>query len=148
MKIHEMFPYLCVNDGGAAIGFCCNVFGGKERFQLTEPDGRIRHAELELGDGLVLMISDEFSKYGIKSARTIGATPVSFRLHGDEADAIIHHAAECGATIELDPADQFYGERGGSFINPSGHRWNIGHSIETVSSEEMRLRYTEMLEKS
>ncbi|MEO8802156.1 MAG: VOC family protein [Rudaea sp.] len=147
MKVHEMFPYLCVNDANAAIDFYCAVFGAREKFRLTEPDGRIGHVELELAEGIVLMVSDEFLQYGIKSARTIGATPVSIHLHVDNADSVIERALTCGATIEREPADQFYGERGGTFIDPFGHRWNVGHTLETLSPEEMQRRYTEMLEK-
>ncbi|MGJ7495877.1 VOC family protein [Variovorax sp. RT4R15] len=143
--IHELFPYLCVHDTAAAIAFYGKVFGVTEKFRLTEPTGRIGHAELDFGSGGTLMLSDEFPEYDIRGARSIGATPVTLHLHVDDADAVIGRAIEAGATLQMAAQDQFYGERSGSFIDPFGHRWNIGHSIEDISPEEMQRRYTAML---
>jgi uncharacterized glyoxalase superfamily protein PhnB len=146
MKVREMFPYLCVKDAGAAIDFYEKAFGARETLRLTEPNGRIGHAELDF-DGRILMLSDEFPEYGILGAATIGATPVTMHLHVVVADAVIRRAVGLGATLEVEPKDQFYGERSGSFRDPFGHRWLIGHSIEEVAPEEMQRRYTAMLEK-
>jgi uncharacterized glyoxalase superfamily protein PhnB len=143
MKIHEVFAYLCVADAAAAIDFYQRAFGVKEKFRLTEPSGRIGHAELEFG-AMTVMLSDEFPECGIRSASTIGATPVSIHLHVDDADAMIAQAVAAGATLERAPEDHFYGERSGTVTDPYGHRWMIGHSIEDVSAEEMQRRYTEM----
>lgn len=148
MSVHEMFPYLCVSDAAAAINFYVKAFGAREKFRLTEPGGRIGHAELELADGIVVMLADEFGEYGIKSAKTIGATPVSIHLHVDNADAFIERAVAAGAKLERAPRDQFYGERSGSFFDPFGHRWLVGHSIEAVEPEEMQRRYDKELEMS
>ncbi|RZL92509.1 MAG: VOC family protein [Variovorax sp.] len=144
MAIHELFPYLCVHDTAAAIAFYGKVFGAREKFRLTEPSGRIGHAEVEFG-GTTLMLCDEFPEYGIRGAKTIGATPVTLHLHVDDADAVIALALEAGATLEMAAEDHFYGERSGSFKDPFGHRWNVGHSIEEVATDEMQRRYTEML---
>ncbi len=144
MAIHELFAYLCVHDTAAAIAFYGEVFGAREKFRLTEPNGRIGHAELDFG-GTTLMLSDEFPEYGIRGARTIGATAVTIHLHVDDADALVGRALEAGATLDIPVQDQFYGERSGSFIDPFGHRWNIGHSIEDVPTDEMQRRYTAML---
>lgn len=148
MSVHEMFPYLCVSDAAAAIDFYVEAFGAHEKLRLTEPGGRIGHAELELADGMVFMIADEYPEYGIRSASTIGATPVSIHLHVDDADAFIDRAVAAGAKLERAPQNQFYGERSGSFFDPFGHRWLIGHSIEAVEPEEMQRRYSEELAKS
>jgi len=142
--IHELFPYLCVSDANAAIGFYEKAFGACEKFRLTEPSGRVGHAELEF-HGTTLMLSDEFPEYGIQSATTIGATPVTIHLHVDDADETIRRAVGLGATVEQEPRDQFFGERSGSIRDPFGHRWLIGHSIEEVAPEEMQHRYTERL---
>jgi uncharacterized glyoxalase superfamily protein PhnB len=91
------------------------------------------------------MLSDEFPEYGILGAKSIGATAVTIHLHVDDADAVIERALKAGATLEIPIQDQFYGERSGSFRDPFGHRWNVGHSIEEVSTEEMQRRYTAML---
>ena len=147
MKIHEMFPYLCVSDANAAIDFYVKVFGVTEKFRLTEPSGRIGHAELDF-NGMTLMLSDEFPEFGMKGPTTIGAPPVTIHLHVDNADELIRRAAGFGATVEREPKDQFYGERSGCIRDPFGHRWLIGHSIEEVAPQEMQRRYTKMLEKN
>ena len=143
MAIHELFAYLCVNDTAAAIAYYSEVFGAREKFRLTEPSGRIGHAELDF-DGATLMLCDEFPEFGIRSAKTLGATPVTIHLHVDDADAVCERALKAGATLDSQLQDQFYGERSGSFRDPFGHRWNVGHSIEQVPVEEMQRRYTAM----
>jgi len=143
MTIQALFPYLCVHDTAAAIAFYSEVFGAREKFRLTEPSGRIGHVELDFG-GPTLMISDEYPEYGIRGAKTIGATPVTLHLHVDDADALIARALKAGATLQMAAEDHFYGERSGSFFDPFGHRWKVGHSIEDVSTDEMQRRYTEL----
>ena len=145
MAIHELFAYLRVHDAAAAIAYYCEVFQVTEKFRLTEPGGRIGHAELDFGHGATLMLSDEYPEYAIHGPRTIGGSPVALHLHVDDADALIDRAVAAGATLVMAPQDHFYGERSGSFDDPFGHRWNIGHSIEDVTPEEMQRRYTAML---
>jgi len=144
MVIHELFAYLCVHDGNAAIDFYGRVFGATEKFRLTEPSGRIGHAELAFGD-TTLMLSEEYPECGIRSARQLGGTAVTLHLHVDDADAVVERALAAGATPDMPLQDHFYGERSGSFHDPFGHRWMIGHSIEDVSPEEMQRRYTREL---
>ena len=146
-KVHEMFPYLRVADAGAAIEFYVRAFGAREKFRLTEPSGRIGHAELDF-DGLTLMLSDAFPEHGIRSPSTIGDTSVSIHLHVDNADAMVDRAVSLGATVKMACVDHFYGERSGSICDPFGHSWLIGHSIEDVAPDEMQRRYTEMLNGS
>lgn len=144
MTVHEMYPYLCVKNAEQAIYFYTQVFQATEKFRLTEPSGRIGHAELDF-NGATLMLSDEFPEYEIQGPHTIGGTPVTIHLHVDNADTVIRKAAELGATVEMEPQDQFYGERSGTIRDPFGHRWNIGHSIEELSPDEMQKRYTKMM---
>ena len=146
MKVHELFAYLHVNDAARAITFYQKAFGAKEKFRLTEPSGRIGHAELDFG-GATLMLADEFPEYNIRGPQAIGGTSVSIHIHVDNADEVIRRAVNEGAEIEMEPKDQFYGERSGCVRDPFGHRWNIGHSIEEVSTDEMQRRYTEMLKE-
>jgi uncharacterized glyoxalase superfamily protein PhnB len=146
MTIKEMFPYLHVRNAAQAIDFYTNAFGAKERFRLTEPGGRIGHAELDFG-GMTLMLADEYPEFGIRGPQSIGGTSVSVHLHVDDADAAIRRAAKAGAVVEREPQDEFYGERGGVVRDPFGHRWNIGHNIEEVSPEEMQRRYTEIMKR-
>lgn len=144
MKIHELYVYLTVRDAGAAIEYYTKAFGAREKFRLTEPGGRVGHAEMDFG-GFTLMLADEYPEYGLRSATTIGATPVSIHLHVDSADEVIRRAADAGGTVEMEPVDQFYGERSGVIRDPFGHRWLIGHHIEDVTPEEMQRRYDRMM---
>ncbi len=144
MTIHELFPYLRVRNAPAAIDFYARAFGAKEKFRLTEPSGRIGHAELDLG-GTTVMLSEEFPEHGIKGPQTVGATTFSIHLHVDDADATIRGAVEAGAKVIREPKDQFYGERSGSVRDPFGHEWLIGHSLEDVTPGEMQRRYDELL---
>ena len=92
------------------------------------------------------MLADEFSEYGIRGPQPGQATSVTIHLHVDNADAVIDRAVAAGATLEIAPSDAFYGERPGCIRDPFGHRWNIGHHIEDVSTDEMQRRYTQMFE--
>ena len=144
MQIHEVFPYLRVRDAGAAIEFYKRAFNVREKFRLTEPSGRIGHAELEFGS-VVVMISEEYPEYQILGPASIGGTSVSLHLHVDDCDALIAHAVAMGATVLRPASDQFYGERSGTVRDPFGHEWLIGHSIEDVTPEEMQRRYTKVM---
>ncbi len=146
MKIHELFAYLHVREAHKAIEFYSTAFGAREKFRLTEPSGRIGHAELDFG-GATVMLADEFPECGIRGPLAIGATSVTIHLHVDDADEVIRRAVEAGAVVEREAKDEFYGERSGCIRDPFGHRWNIGHSIEDVSTVEMQRRYTELLMK-
>ena len=141
----EIIPYLYIKGAAQAIEFYTRAFGARETLRLTEPSGRIGHAELDFG-GMTLMLADEFPEYGIRGPQAIGGTSITIHLHVDDADAVIRRAAEAGATIEQEPRDQFYGERSGCLRDPFGHRWNVGHHIEEVSPDEMQRRYTALLE--
>jgi len=143
MEIQELFPYLNVKDAAGAIVFYTEVFGAKEVFRLTEPSGRVGHAELDFG-GTIVMLADEFPEYGLVAPRGDATSSFGIHLHVDDADAVIRGCVEAGATVEIEPKDHFYGERSGAIRDPFGHRWTIGHQIEKVSTEEMQRRYDEM----
>jgi PhnB protein len=145
MAVHEMFAYLCVRDTARAIEFYTRAFGAREKLRLTEPSGRIGHAELDFGAG-TLMLSDEFPEFGITAPAAGSRTSVTIHIHVDDADEVIARAREAGATIEMEPKDEFYGERSGCIRDPFGHRWNIGHQIEKMSADEMQRRYTALLQ--
>ena len=136
--------YLIIRHAARAIEFYKQAFGATEKFRLTEPSGRIGHAELDFG-GTTLMLSDEFPEFGIKGPRSIGGTSLTLHLHVDDADALIARAVAAGATVVRPAQDQFYGERSGTVRDPFGHEWNVGHQIETVSTDEMQRRYTQMM---
>jgi uncharacterized glyoxalase superfamily protein PhnB len=145
MSIHEVFAYLRLRDGAAAIDFYTRAFGAREKFRLTEPGGRLGHAELELG-GTTIMLSDEFPEFGIRGPASIGGTSFTLHLHVDDADAAIARAVAAGATLVRPATDQFYGERSGTVRDPFGHEWGIGHEIEQVTPAEMQRRYDRMMQ--
>jgi PhnB protein len=146
MAIHELFAYICCRNAPAAIDFYTKAFGAREKIRLTEPSGRIGHAELDFG-GTTLMLADEFPEYGLTAPEPARGTAFTIHLHVDNADDVIRRAVQAGATVEMEPKDEFYGERSGSIRDPFGHRWNIGHHIEDVSAAEMQRRYSESFQK-
>ncbi len=147
MAIHEMFTYLCVKDAGKAIQFYKQAFGASEKFRLTEPSGRIGHAELLFGDA-TLMLADEFPEMGFHAPDPDGPRTFVIHLHVDNADHAIARALSAGARPVRPAQDQFYGERSGTVRDPFGYDWMLGHSIEQVTPAEMQRRYDELMKRS
>lgn len=145
--IHEVFAYLRIRNAAAAIDFYQQAFGATEIFRLTEPGGRIGHAELKFGPA-VIMVADEYPEFGIQGPEAIGGTSVAVHLHVENADVMTEQAKAAGATVLMEPTDQFYGERSARLRDPYGHEWLIGHEIEKVSPEEMQRRFNEMCEEA
>lgn len=149
MKIHEVFPYLRVNDAARAIDFYGRAFGAVEKFRLTEPSsGRVGHAELQLGP-IVLMLSEAYPEYGLLAPQ-VGSSVLgaSIHLHVDDCDALAAQLVALGATLQMPPTDQFYGERSCRVLDPFGHQWLLGHQIEALAPEEMQRRYDEIMKNS
>ncbi|GAA5509397.1 VOC family protein [Novipirellula caenicola] len=146
-KIIDVFPYLRVRNANAAIEFYQSVFGATEEFRLAEPSGRIGHAQLKFGSYTV-MISDEYPEYGIEGPEAFGGSGSSIHLHVEDVDAMTQRAVDAGAKLVMEPKDQFYGERAAKVLDPFGHEWLLGSTIEQVSSEEMQRRFTAMFETS
>jgi len=144
--IQELFPYLIVRDAPAAIEFYMRIFGAAEMMRLTEPSGRIGHAQLKFGPA-VLMLAEEYPERGAQSPLAFGGTGVRMHLHVDNVDTLSKKAVDAGATILSPPTDQFYGERTCLLRDPFGHEWLLGHSIESVSPEEMQRRYEAVTRK-
>jgi PhnB protein len=138
-------PYLCVDGAAKAIDFYCSVLGARERGQrMTAPDGTVGHAELEIGDSLI-MISDQTPDGMFRAPSSVGGTPVTLHLYVESVDDVFRRALEAGAK-ELQPVkDQFYGDRSGTFEDPWGHRWNVASHVEDVAPEEMQRRAAEMM---
>ncbi len=135
----QVTPYLCVDGAAQAIEFYTEVFGAKERMRMDGPDGRIGHAELGLGDS-VLMLADEHPDIGFLSPRTLGGTPVTLSVYVEDVDATFERALQAGAKELRAVEDQFYGDRSGQFEDPFGHRWSVATHVEDVSAEEMERR--------
>lgn len=132
-------PYLCYDDAAAAIEFYKAAFGAEEEMRLTEPGGKIGHAELRIADALI-MLSDEYPDYGAVSPRTLGGSPVKMHLWVEDVDAFAKQALTAGATLVRPIEDQFHGDRTGQLLDPFGYTWIVATHRENVSIEEMQRR--------
>jgi len=139
-------PYLSVNDAVAAIEFYKRGFGATEVMRLPGPDGKLGHAEIKIGDALV-MLADEFPEYGNLSPRTLGGSAVRLHLYVEDVDAFFDKAVAAGAKVLIPLANQFYGDRSGRLEDPFGHVWLVSTHIEDVAPEEMQRRMAAYSEK-
>jgi PhnB protein len=135
----QVVPYLSVEGGEAAIDFYTLVLGATERMRMPAPGGRIGHAELQLGDS-VIMLADVFPEAGQRSPKALGGTPVTISVYVEDVDAAFDRAIKAGATQLRPVEDQFYGDRTGVFEDPFGHHWSISSHIEDVPPDEMARR--------
>ena len=135
----RVMPYLIVDGAGAAIDFYCSVLGATERVRMPGPDGRIGHAELQLGDSMI-MLADENAQMDVRGPRAIGGTPVSLHVYVEDSDAVFERAVQAGARALRAVEDRFYGDRSGQFEDPFGHRWDVSTHVEDVPPEEMSKR--------
>ena len=140
----QVIPYLCVDGAEAAIQFYRSVFGASERMRMGAPGGRIGHAELQLGDS-VIMLADEFPEMGNLSPKSIGGTPVTLSVYVEDVDAVFARAVSAGAKELRAVENQFYGDRSGQFEDPFGHRWSVASHVEDVPPDEMERRAAEMM---
>ena len=136
---HSVTPYLIVQGAVRAIEFYRRAFGARELFRMMQPDGRVGHAELEIGDSRV-MLADEHPEMGVRSPQTIGGSPVTIHLYVEDVDATVARAAAAGATVTRPVADQFYGDRNGGLTDPFGHVWYVATHVEDLSMEELGRR--------
>jgi PhnB protein len=120
------------------------VLGAKEIFRLTEPSGRVGHAELQLGDGKI-MLADEYPDWGALSPASVGGTPVSLHIYVDDVDAVVKRAEQQGATVLRQAKDEFFGDRVAMVADPFGHRWQVATHKVDVTPAEMQKRWTDML---
>jgi PhnB protein len=132
-------PYLVIKGAAKAIDYYKKVLGAKVVVRMDGPDGRVGHAELQIGDSRV-MLADENPQMGYRSAESIGASPVSLYVYLPDCDKVVAKAAAEGAKILKPVADQFYGDRSGFIQDPFGHLWGIATHKEDVSDEEMKKR--------
>ena len=136
---HSLTLYLAVDDAAKAIEFYQRAFGATERVRMPAPDGRIGHAELEIGDS-VLMLADPSPQSQAKPPKELGGTTAGIFVYVDDVDAVVQDALDAGATLTMPVDDMFWGDRFGSVTDPFGHSWQIATHIEDVSSEEMEER--------
>ena len=135
---HTLTPYLVVEGIPKLIDFLKQAFGAQETFRLTRPDGGVMHAELKIGDSIVMM-GEAMGQWKAK--------PCSLYLHVEDVDAVYQRAIQAGGTSVGEPKDQFYGDRSAGVIDPSGNYWGIGTHIEDVSHAEMEKRFAAMVGK-
>jgi PhnB protein len=137
-------PYLTLDDGKAAIEFYKRAFGATEHGMMTAPDGKVAHASLKIGNAFI-MLSDKFPQFVGQPPKEVGATTVSIFLFVDDVDAVVRGAAEAGATVLMEPEDQFWGDRMGQVQDPFGHVWQIATHVEDLTPEEIEARSRKVL---
>lgn len=138
---HTITPYLVIKGAAQAIEYYKKVFGATELVRMNGPDGKVGHAELQIGDSR-LMLADENPQMGQghASATTIGSSPVSLYVYLPNVDDVIARASAAGAKVLRPAEDQFYGDRSGFIQDPFGHLWGVATHIEDVSPNEMKER--------
>ena len=141
---HTITPSLSIDGAADAIDFYKRAFGAKERVRMDAPDGKIGHAELEIGDSLV-MLADPFPQATAKPPTELGGTAVGLFLYVEDVDALHKRATDAGATSTMEPEDQFWGDRFASVVDPYGHHWQIATHKEDVSEEELQRRSQEAM---
>lgn len=140
-------PCLIVKGGAKALEFYADVFGARERSRFPGPGGTIAHAEIEIGDSVVI-VEEEDPQRGTKAPPSGGlpGSPVFQFIYVEDVDAVVARAVELGATLQRAPEDQFYGDRDGTLVDPFGHVWTVASHIEDVAPEELMRRMAELYE--
>jgi PhnB protein len=136
-------PYLIVKGAANAIDFYKKVFGATERMRMPGPDGKIGHAELQIG-GSNVMLADESTEMNTRSPKAVGGSPVGLVLYVENVDKTVEKAVGAGAKLKTKVEDKFYGDRMGTIEDPYGHIWYVGTHVEDVSPEEMKRRMEAM----
>lgn len=133
---HTITPFLVVRGGTQAIQFYQRAFGAEEIASMPGPDGKLMHAEIRIGDSVV-MLSDEFPQMGNKAPESLGGTPGGLMIYSDNVDQLWDRAVKAGATVEMPLTDMFWGDRYGKLRDPFGHSWALAQHVRDVSPEEM-----------
>ncbi|SRR6266545_6731722 len=136
---HTVTPYLAVDGAADAIEFYKKAFGAQETIRMDGPDGSIAHAEIKIGDSLV-MLSDPFPQSTVKAPTSLGGTSASVFLYVEDVDRVVKQAVDTGATVTMEVEDQFWGDRFGTISDPFGHTWSIATHIEDLTPEEIAER--------
>jgi PhnB protein len=136
---HTVSPYLAVDNAARAIEYYAKAFGAKEVVRMDGPGGTIGHAELEVGDSRI-MLSDPFPQASTQPPKELGGTTASVFMYVEDVDAVVKQAVDAGATVTMEVADQFWGDRFGTVTDPFGHVWSIATHVEDVPPDEMAER--------
>lgn len=142
---HSVTPYLIIKDAAKAIDYYKKAFGAEEVGRINMPDGKVGHAELQIGNSRI-MLADELPEWGNKAPVSLGDTPVGLCIYTENVDNVFKRAIEAGGKVDnnMEVKEQFYGDRSGTLIDPFGHRWTIATHVEDVSFEEMQKRMDAM----
>ena len=132
-------PYLIVKGAAQAMEFYKRAFGAKEIMRFDQPDGRVGHAEMQIGDAR-FMLADEFPEMKILSPQTLGGSGTGLLFYVENVDEVFNRAIAAGAVVNKPLQNQFYGDRNGTVVDPFGHKWSIATHVEDVSPEEMERR--------
>ncbi len=141
---HTATPYLVLDDANSAIEFYKKAFGAQEIMRMQGMGRKIGHAELKIGDS-VIMLSDEMPGGSAKSPKSLGGSTASVFLYVDNVDSVFKQAVAAGAKAEMEPQDQFWGDRFGKLADPFGHLWALATHVEDVAPEEMEKRSREAM---
>jgi PhnB protein len=133
---HTVSPYLAVDDAARAIEYYATAFGAKEVVRMDAPGGKIGHAELEVGDSRI-MLSDPFPQMSTRPPKDLGGTSASVFMYVEDVDAVVKQAVDAGATVTMEVADQFWGDRFGTITDPFGHVWSIATHVKDPTPEEI-----------
>jgi PhnB protein len=134
--------YLIIDGASDAIDFYKDVFGASERMRIGAPGGKVGHAELAIGNS-VIMLADEYPEMDAVGPKTVGGTPVTMSVYVENVDATFDRAVKAGAKAQRPVENQFYGDRSGQFLDPFGHKWHVASHIEDVPPDEMAKRAAE-----
>jgi PhnB protein len=136
---HTATPYLIVKGAAKAIDFYKQAFGATELERMEMPDGKIAHAEIKIGDSII-MLGDESPQQGTRSPQSLGGSSCGLYLYVEDVDKTFDRAITAGATSTMGVRDQFYGDRNGSLVDPFGHTWYVATRKENLSMDEIRQR--------
>lgn len=143
---HTLTPYLTVRDAARAIEFYKQAFGAQERGVMKAPDGKVMHAELKIGDSII-MLADEFPERGVLSPQSSGGAGMGLHIYLEGVDAAFDRAVKAGAQVEMPVTDQFWGDRYGKLKDPFGHKWSIATHTKDMSADEMKRNMDEAMKK-
>ena len=139
-------PYLIVNGTAKALEFYKKAFNATELYRMPMPDGRVGHAEMQLGSSRI-MLGDEMPEMNSRGPNTLGGTPVGMCLYVEDCDALFRQAISAGGKVDREVTDQFYGDRSGTLVDPFGHKWTIATHKEDLSPQEMQKRMEQQGQK-
>jgi len=142
---HTATPYLIIKDAARALEFYKQAFGATELMRLADPSGKIGHAEIKIGNSII-MLADEHPDMGFRGPQSLGGSPVGLLLYVDNVDARFKQALAAGGTEMRPLQDQFYGDRSGTLVDPFGHVWTVATHIEDVPEAEIQRRFAAMMQ--